>query len=82
MSQYEVIPSHMMDAMKRYVATGDVSSNFLIAVIENDLKGAVSHADDYNREIIYIYVMWFYNRAPMKCWGSVQNRLEWKGQPQ
>ena len=82
MSEYDAIPGHMMDAMKHYVATGDVSSDFLIAVIENNLKQAVAHADDYNREIMWIYVQWFYNRAPMICWGNPENHLAWKGQPQ
>lgn len=82
MSQYDAIPPHMMGAMKHYVATGEVSSDFLTAVIDNDLKKAVSHADDHNKTIIYLYVMWFYNRAPMPCWGSPMNRFMWKGQPQ
>jgi hypothetical protein len=82
MSQYDAIPPHMMAAMKHYVATGQVSSDFLISVIENDLKKAVQHADDRNKHIIYLYVMWFYSRAPMVCWGSPMNRIMWKGQPQ
>ena len=67
----------MMDAMKHYVATGGVSSHFLIGVIENDLRMAVTHADDYNRTIIYLYCMWFYNRAPAQAWGSHEKRLAW-----
>ena len=77
MSQYDPIPSHMLAAMQQYVATGEVSSHFLIAVIENDLRMAVAHADDRNRTIIYLYSMWFYNRAPMQCWGSPEKRAEW-----
>lgn len=79
MSQYDPIPPHMLEAMKKYVATGEVSSDFLIGVIENDLRKAVSHADEYNRTIIYLYVMWFYNRAPMQCWGSHNKRVGWTG---
>lgn len=82
MSQYDPIPSHMMQAMKHYVATGEVSSDFLTAVIDNDLKKAVSHADDHNKTIIYLYVMWLYNRAPMQCWGSPEIRRAWTGSPE
>lgn len=82
MSQYDPIPPHMIQAMRHYVDTGEVSSDFLIAIIENNLKGAVSHADDHNKHIIYLYVMWFYNRAPMICWGSPAHRVNWRGQPQ
>lgn len=82
MSQYDAIPPHMMAAMKHYVATGQVSSDFLIAVIENDLKRAVQHADDHNKHIIYLYVMWFYNRAPMACWGRRIVDIKWQGLPE
>ncbi len=76
-SQYDLIPSHMISAMQVYVDTGTVSSDFLKAVIENDLKAAVSHADDYNRTILWLYVMWFYNCAPALCWGSKLNYDAW-----
>lgn len=76
-SQYDLIPSHMMGAMQVYVDTGTVSSDFLKAVIENDLRAAVSYADDYNRGILWLYVMWFHNRAPALCWGSPLNRTAW-----
>jgi len=79
MNQYSPIPSQMMAAMQFYVETGSVSSDFLIAVIENNLKEAVYYADDQNRQIIYLYVMWFYNRAPMACWGSPEIRKNWVG---
>lgn len=77
MSQYSQIPPHMMQAMVHYVVTGDVSSDFLKAVIDNNIKGAVGYADDSNCKILYIYVTWFYNRAPALCWGSTVNREAW-----
>jgi len=79
MSQYDQIPPRMLGAMIHYVATGEVSSAFLTAVIDNDLKKAVSYADDYNLPIIHLYVRWFYNRAPMQCWGSEEARKNWRG---
>lgn len=76
-SQYDIIPPHMMHAMQEYVRTGYVYSDFLRAIIDNDLKAAVSHADASNQIIIYLYVLWFYNRAPALCWGSPLNRTAW-----
>lgn len=78
-SQYDPIPPHMMREMEEYVRTGRVYSDFLRAIIENDLKGAVSHADESNQHIIYLYVLWFFNRAPALCWGSPLNRTAWEG---
>jgi len=77
-SEYDCIPSHMMAAMKQYVSHGMVSSDFLKAVIDNDLKQAVATADDLNVSIIHLYVRWFYNRAPALCWGSPLNRTAWE----
>lgn len=78
-SEYDRIPAHMMAAMQDYVQTGYVSSDFLQAVIDNDLKAAVNTADDYNIHIIHIYVRWFYNRAPALCWGGPVMRKVWVG---
>lgn len=77
-SQYAPIPYHMMREMEEYVRTGRVYSDFLKAVIDNDLKAAVAHGDDYNRSILKLYVMWFYNHAPALCWGSPLNRTAWE----
>ena len=63
--------------MEAYVRTGSVSSDFLKAVILNDLKAAVNTADDFNVHIIHIYVRWFYNRSPALCWGSKVNYDAW-----
>jgi hypothetical protein len=76
-SQYDPIPPHLMQEMQSYVRTGCVHSDFLRAIIDNDLKAAVSHADESNQNMIYLYVLWFYNRAPALCWGSPLNRQAW-----
>lgn len=78
-SQYDPIPQHLMREMQEYVRTGRVYSDFLRAIIENNLKAAVNHADESNQSMIYLYVLWFYNRAPALCWGSPLNRTAWEG---
>jgi hypothetical protein len=50
---------------------------FLMAVICNDLRGAVNYADDENLPLIKLYVQWFYNRAPSQCSGSPSRLVEW-----
>lgn len=57
-------------ALKRYVEDGVPVGDFLRAVIENDLRGAVSRADDTNLPLISEYVRWLYNSAPALCWGG------------
>ena len=50
---------------------------FLQAVISNDLKEAVSRADDNNVKILHVYICFFYNKTPSACWGSMKNLIEW-----
>tara|TARA_R110000868_G_scaffold5782_1_gene33953 strand:- start:25894 stop:26148 length:255 start_codon:yes stop_codon:yes gene_type:complete len=78
MSKYDAIPDHMMAAIIRYLDNGIKPGDFLTAIIENNLKGAVSHADDTNIGLIPTYVKYFYNHAPMACWGSQENRKAWE----
>jgi len=67
---YDQIPPHMREAIERYVIEHKATGDFLRAVITNDLRGAVGHADDTNLQLLPVYVRWFYNRAPSKCHGS------------
>ena len=71
------IPDYMMPALQRYIVHGVIPGDFLQAVICNDLKKAVEHADDANLEVLPAYVFYLYNRAPMQCWGSREKMLEW-----
>ncbi|MDP3703891.1 MAG: hypothetical protein Q8R78_05845 [Candidatus Omnitrophota bacterium] len=69
------ISDHMMDAIRRYIDEGLRPGDFLTAVIDNDLKEAVSRADDENLANLPAFICYFYNEAPAGCWGSRENRL-------
>lgn len=75
--EYENIPVDMQDGIKRYVIEKLRPGNFLSAIITNDLRGAVGHADAVNLPLISLYVRWFYNRAPAACHGSNRQMEEW-----
>jgi len=64
------IPEYMQGGIVRYYENGLQPGHFLSAVIDNDLKEAVSRADDVNVNCLKNYVMWFYNYAPSGSWGS------------
>ena len=74
---YSLIPEHMMEAINRYVDRGVPLGNFLTAVFANDLFGAVGRADDYNQQIIPVYVSYIYNRCPIGCNGSYHDVEAW-----
>lgn len=75
--QYEAIPQHMQEAIRRYIVQGLAPGHFLSAVIKNDLRGAVNYADAVNLPLIKLYVQWFYNVAPGNCHGSPEVMKEW-----
>ncbi|MHC5214211.1 MAG: hypothetical protein ACYSOO_06465 [Planctomycetota bacterium] len=75
--QYK-IPSRMRPAMNRYVELGIIPGRFLQAIICNDLKMTMGHADDENIHQVPAYVNFFYNHAPHNCWGSVELMKAWK----
>lgn len=75
------IPQRMMYGIKHYVLHGQKPGDFLQAVISNDLKMAVSYADDENLRNISAYVRFFYNEMPSNCWGNPKIMADWiKGQ--
>jgi len=73
------IPSYMAGGIIRYINDGILPGHFLRAVIENNLFGAVSCADEQNLKNIPAYVGWFYNEAPSSCWGSAEAVTAWHG---
>ena len=72
-----VIPGHMRKNIEFYIKLGQPADDFLKAIICNDLKKTVMLADDYNIRIIPAYVNYFYNSAPLTCWGNEKTYERW-----
>ena len=71
------IPARMMDSITRYIDHGIKPGSFLTGVISNNLREAVSNADDENLRNIPAYLGYFYNEAPSPCWGSQELMDQW-----
>ena len=71
------MPPEGLDALKRYVFEGIPTGGFLRAVLENNLEGAVSRADEYNLRNIPVYGFVLFNYCPMTCWGSKEMVDSW-----
>ena len=71
------IYDHMMLSIRKYIENRSQCGDFLSAVICNDLKKAVSFADETNLRNLPAYVGYFYNEAPSACWGSPKKMKEW-----
>lgn len=77
--EYAQIPEHLMKGMVDFVMRGRVPGDFLTAVIENNLSGAIGRADLQSLSCIKVIVRWFYNIAPGDCWGSPEKLSDWTG---
>jgi len=71
------IPGYMREGIEEYVQLGTEPGDFLGAVISNNLKAAVLYADDINIANLPAYVNYFYNYAPIDCWGSEAEMERW-----
>ena len=66
------LPYRMLTGIQRYVDHGIAPGSFLKAIISNDLRSAVEHADDENMVLIPAYVGYLFNKVPGGCWGSAE----------
>jgi len=71
------IPDRMMPGIRRYIEDHIPPGHFLQAVICNKLKEAVMLADDENIRNLPAYASYFYNKAPIECWGSEEKMKAW-----
>ena len=67
---YSSLPDYMQNGMRLYVEHGVMPGDFLMAVLSNDLLGALRKADDLNQSILPVYGRFLYNEAPCGCYGS------------
>ena len=74
---YNLIPAHMMDSLRRYIDDGVPTGDFLRAVLANDAANALGRADSNNMWILPVYFTFLYNEAPAGCWGSVEKVDAW-----
>jgi len=66
-----MIPAHTKAALDRYVEHKMLPGGFLMAVLSNDLFGAVGRADSENLAALPDIVKYVYNHMPADSWGSV-----------
>lgn len=71
------VPSEMHDAIRRYVLDHQPVGHFLTAVLENDLHGALTHADAQNMVSLTAWGFIIYNYIPSACWGSPAKVTAW-----
>lgn len=64
------VKESVTEALDRYVRYHIAPGSFLMVVLQNNLVGALTHADSYNRASIYQIVRFCLDNLPSHCWGS------------
>lgn len=73
---YKNIPEHNMNGFENYLIHGIEPGSFLMAVLTNDLYGAVFKADSAN--LIHIpHIVSFLHTVPSICFGNIENVRRW-----
>lgn len=74
---YTILPEHIRDGVRLYIEKGIIPGSFLQAVICNKLKESFMYADGINQMRMFDIVKFFYNEAPISCWGSEERMRTW-----
>jgi len=73
----EAIPERIKRAIDLHVTEGRPCGHFTTAILENNLIGAMTHADPQSMESIYDIVNYCYLFIPSPCWGSPKAVADW-----
>ncbi len=75
--EYHKIRDNTLFNIAAYINLGQPPGHFLGAVLTNDLKEAVTRADEGNLATLPAIVGYLYNKAPAHCWGSEDRVKAW-----
>ena len=71
------LPPRIFEGIKDYVLNRHEKGSFIMAVLRNDLKGAIGQADDRSLLALRDIVRFVYNETPYDCQGSPEAVKEW-----
>jgi len=71
------IPDYMYEAVERWLFDHEECGAFFMAVVRNDLVGALGKADERNLSAIHAWGGLLYNEFPGKAWGSDERVKKW-----
>ena len=74
---YGRLPRHLQGGVKRYIEKGIPPGGFLTAVITNNLRLAIGHADPTSLAALPEIVRFFHNEPPGGCWGTSEEMKLW-----
>lgn len=72
------VPENIAQGMVSYIVLGVIPGGFCQAVIQNDLRGAISRADGWSLQRIKPIVDFMNMHAPAPCWGGEKELRAWR----
>jgi hypothetical protein len=79
-ARWDQVPGHLRRPLHAYLIGGTVplASPFLMAVLANDLAGAVEAADVIAERHLFLLVRFLRDFAPGSAWGSPERIAFWE----
>lgn len=79
-ARWESVPAHLRQPLHAYLIGGSVPlvSEFLMAVLANNLAGAVEAADVVHERHLFPLVRFLRDYAPTAAWGSPERIAFWE----
>ncbi len=74
---FAIIPSRILEGLKRYGEQGTGVGDFLQAVIANDFRDAACRADEQSFRALTAIAIYVYQELPGKCHGSREKYETW-----
>lgn len=74
------LPQRYMAQLDNLAKTGTMASPYLMAVLENNLYGAINIAmsqDGAEYDVLPVVIAYCYNELPAGCWGTPQKVSDW-----
>lgn len=76
-SALPLCPERFRGGIERYLKHRIAPGSFLRSVLENDLMGAVGHADEESARELKALVQWLWQEMPSNLWGTKERVVAW-----
>jgi len=74
-------PNGVIESLHRYVDERILPSDFIYAVLTNNLREAFRLADEANLAALHEIVIYCWNNIPAECWGNPAKVAAWLTPP-
>lgn len=76
-SRFDKLPPNLRAGFRAYIDDHHEPGDFIMAVLENNLRDAFGRADLVSRAALFDIVVFMWNDAPSVCWGSPEKVAKW-----